>query len=343
VIGSRYRFRLRLACKRTGTFAFSTQSVSVPVSDELTLELFARNAESLDKATNFHIDGGGFPSADEARRAAEALRIRLQLLNAILRLGLNIPVEDTVSAQVSEDVKAKLKSEQNTTAVDSIWGVNVYPDDGLHIEYVLSGNAFVKPSDPSYILDGLKTIWGLDVSLDSVSEVALHILCLATQETSDKATFLTNYLALEQLIEREPRSNKAKAIISKFQDELRSAASIDNSLSEAEERSLIGALASLNEESFPSALTRWGRRIATPTEICGVTVPKFISACISARNKIAHHAEPETNIPLGQLANGLGKLVIDLVWTRNGLQAFTMTIPSSTVSVPPGGISIRVM
>ena len=338
-----YRFRLRLACKRTGTFAFATPSVSIPVSDGLTLELSARNAESLDEATNFHLDGGGFPSADEARRAAEALRIRLRLLNAILGLGLNIPADDKVSAQVSEEIKAKLKSEQNATVVDSIWGVSVYPDDGLHCEYVLSGNIVVKPNDPSYIAEGLRNIWGLEISLDSASEVALHILCLATQETSDKATFLTNYLALEQLVDREPRSNAARAIISRFQEELTSAATIDKSLSETEVRSLSGALASLDEESFPSALNRLGRRIATPTQICGSAVPKFLSACISARNKIAHRAEPETEIPLGELAKGLREFVLGLVWTRNGLPSFSMTTPPSAVSIPPGGMSIRVM
>ena len=338
-----YRFRLRLACKRPGTFAFSTPTVSVQVSDGLELEISARNAESLDEATNFHIDGGGFAGADEARRAAEALRTRLRLLNAILGLGLNIPVDDKVSAQVSEEIKAKVKSEQNGTVVDSIWGISVYPDDGLHFECVMSGNVIVKPSDPSYILEGLKTIWGLKVSLDAASEVALHILCLATQETSDKATFLTSYLALEQLVERNPRSTAARETIRRFQAELTSAAKIDKSLSDAEVRSLIGALASLNEESFPSALTRLGGRIAPSTPICGVTLSKFISACVSARNKIAHHAEPETEIPLVELAKGLREFVVSLVWTRNSLPSFTMTTPPSAVSIPPGGMSIRVM
>ena len=338
-----YRFRLRLACKRTGTFAFSTPTVSVQVSDGLELEISARNAESLDDATNFHIDGGGFADADEARRAAEALRTRLRLLNAILGLGLNIPVDDKVSAQVSQEIKDKLRSEQNATAVDSIWGVSVYPDDGLHFECFLSGNVVVKPSDPSYILEGLKTIWGFKVSLDAASEVALQILCLATQETSDKATFLTSYLALEQLVEREPRSTAAREAIRRFQAELTSAATVDKSLSDAEVRSLNGALGSLNKESFPSALTRLGGRIVAPTQICGVTLSKFISACVSARNGIAHHAEPETEIPLGELAKGLREFVVVLVWTRNSLPTFTMTTPPSAVSIPPGGMSIRVM
>ena len=78
-------------------FASEQPNVSVPVSDSLTLELAARNADSLDKATNYHIDAGGFDSVLAAREAAEALGIRLRLLNAILNLGLNIPIEDKMT------------------------------------------------------------------------------------------------------------------------------------------------------------------------------------------------------------------------------------------------------
>ncbi len=152
------------------------------MSERVTFEVLPRNAETLDRATNFHIDGVGFLSADEARAASEALRIRLRLLNAILGLGLNIPVGDKISGQVSQEIKNKVSLEQGATVVDSVWGAAIFPDDGLHFEYVLTGNIDVRPSDPTYILEGLKMLWSLDVNLDQQSEDALHILCLATQE-----------------------------------------------------------------------------------------------------------------------------------------------------------------
>jgi hypothetical protein len=323
---------------------FAKPVVQVEVSDALTLEIAARNAETLDAATNFHIDGTRFGSTEAATLAAEALRVRLRLLNAILGLGLNIPVGNQITSQVSQDIKNKLKSEQGATVLDSVWGAIAFPDDGHHFEYVVSGNMAVSPSDPQYLLEGLKKLWALDISLDEQSEDALQILCLATQETSDKAAFLTNYLALEQLIERRPRSDAAREVLQRFQKDLNELCT-DRShpLTPEEASSLIGVLGALNEESFSSALSRLGRQITKPAEICGLPVPKFLSACIQARNKIAHHAEPEMSIPLGELSKALREFVLMLVWTRNNLPDFTLNTPPSAVSIPPGGLSIRVM
>lgn len=339
-----FRFRLRIASKKGGKFAFEQQEVSIPVSESLTLELAARNADSLDKATNYHIDAGGFESERAAREAAEALRVRLRLLNAMLNLGLNIPTEDKITGQVSDEIKRGVNTDHGATAVDSIWGINVYPDDGLHFEYVLGGNIEVRPSDPAYILEGLKTLWPLEVSLDSTSETALHILGLATQETSDKASFLTCYLALEQLIDRKPRSEAARAQIRRFQKELVEMSAADpEAIAGPELQSLTGALAALNEESFSSALTRFGRSITAPAMIKGVTPQKFLSACIAARNKIAHNAEPSTEIAIGELVAGLREIVLGIIWTRNKLPPFSMTTPPSAISIPAGGMKIRVM
>lgn len=339
-----FRFRLRLASKQRGKFAFEQREVDIQISDFLTLELAARNAESLDQATNFHIDAGGFDSEPAAREAAEALRVRLRLLNAILNLGLNIPSEDRISGQVSEEIKKQVKEDHGATAIDSIWGVNVFPDDDSHFEYVMGGGIDVRPSDPSYIFEGLKKLWPLEISLDAPSEIALHILGLATQETSDKAGFLTCYLALEQLIDRKARSEAARSQIGKFQRDLTElSAAAPEAITNAELQSLKGALSALNEESFSSALARFGRTITAPALLKGVTPTKFFSACIDARNKIAHKAEPSTKIPLSELASGLREAVLGIIWTRNNLSPFSMATPPSAVNIPVGGIKIRVM
>ncbi|PKO40006.1 MAG: hypothetical protein CVU33_03170 [Betaproteobacteria bacterium HGW-Betaproteobacteria-6] len=339
-----FRFRLQFAARQPHKLPFPELEVQVKVSEGLTFEIAARNAESLDGATSFHIDATGFESAEKATLVADALRVRLRLLNAVLGLGLNIPVGDKVSAQVSEEIKNKLKSEQGATVVDSVWGASVFPDDGHHFEYVISGNVVVRPSSPEFLLEGIKILWNLDISLDKPSEDALQILCLATQETSDKAAFLTSYLALEELIERRPRSDIAREVLQHFVKELNGLADdTSHPLQPEEASSLVGTFRALSEESFSSALVRLGKQISQPTEICGMPIPKFLSACIDARNKIAHHAEPETKVPLVELSKSLREFVLMLIWTRNKLPNFTLNTPPSAVNIPQGGLSIRVM
>jgi hypothetical protein len=196
--------------------------------------------------------------------------VRLRLLNAVVGLGLNIPTGDSPSQQLSEDIKRNLKEEHEAIAIDSTWGVSIFPDDGRHFEYVLAGNLTVQPSDASYIVAALRILWSFEISLDQHSETALQILGLATLETSDKAAFLTSYLALEQLIERKPRNAASQALIHQFQAQVDKAATRKHSpLTEAEAKSLNGALAALKEESFSSALTRFVRSITAPTHIKG--------------------------------------------------------------------------
>jgi len=339
-----YKFRLRLATKHPHKFAFETTEESFILPDGLKLTLVARNAKSLDEATTFHIDGGGFPTEVEAKAAGEALRNKLRITNAILAFGLNIPVGDTPSASVSDEVKKNVASEHAGVVVDSVWGLLTFPDDGMHFEYVVGGNLQVRPSEPEYIFNVLKTLWSLDIRLDGQSEEALQILGLANLETSDKAAFLTTYLALEQLVERRPRSRVAKELIARFTAQLQRASKRKRSpISRAEMQSLSGSLSALREESFSSALTRLGRSLANPTHVQGIPVQRFLSACIEARNKIAHHAEPKTPYPLTQLTNGLREVAIGLVWTRNHLPQLTFSIPASAISAPPGSVAVRVL
>lgn len=339
-----YKFRLRLAAKHPRKFAFTTAEEAFEVADGLQLTLAARNANSLDQATTFHLDGGGFSTAAEARAAGESLRLKLRLLNAVLGLGLNVPVGDTRLAAVSEEVKQSVAAKHAGVVVDSIWGLQTFPDDGKHFEYVLIGNLEVRPSEPDYIFRALKAIWSTEVQLDSPSEEALQILGLANLETSDKAAFLTTYLALEQLVERRPRSTAAKQLVARFAEQLQSAASRKRApIPSPEAQSLRGALSALNEESFSSALARLGRSLTNPTQIQGVPVGRFFSACIDARNKIAHHAEPKPTYPLAQLTAGLREVAIGLIWTRNQLPPLTLNTPASSISAPAGSVAFRVL
>jgi hypothetical protein len=339
-----YRFRLRLAAKQIGKFDWTTQKHEVEVAPGLSLTLTARNADTLDKATNFHIDAGGFSSEEAATNAAEALRVRLRLLNAVLNLGLNIPVGNKVSASVSEEIKRELLAKQDVVVLDSVWGVMVYPDDGRHLEYVMGGNFSVRPSNTSYVLIALTSLWNMNIKLDAQSEVALHILCLATLEVSEKTAFLTNYLALEQLIDRKPRSDAAKALIETFKEQiLKAQAQEVKPMTDDEAKSLSGAIAALTEESFRSALLRFAAKLKNVDDIHGMTPQRFFSTCISARNKIAHNAEPSTEVPLGELAAGLRQVVLSLIWTRNELPSLTINTPASKVEIGEGGFQIRVM
>jgi len=339
-----YRFRLRVAAKQEGKFAFDARVTSLNLTDELILDLVARNADTLAKATAFHFEAGGFACEELARLAGERLRLRLRLLNAILGLGINVPIGDSTSGSVSTAIKETALKDHDAVAIDSVWGLTTFPDDGRHFEYVFGGNLNVRPSDPSYVMTALKTVWGLDVHLDQSSEEALQILGLATLESSEKAAFLTSYLALEQLIQRKVRSAQALELVARFQRHVSKASRRKRApLIKSDAASLAGSLAALTEESFPSALRRFAARLSEPKELKGRPLRSFLSACIDARNRIAHHASLDPAIPLNDLAAGLREFVLGLIWMRNQMPALSIAIPPSAVTAPAGTIAMRVL
>ncbi|MGO9916895.1 MAG: hypothetical protein ACLQIB_19620 [Isosphaeraceae bacterium] len=250
------RFRLTFHHSSPGFFRFDEQSVPLDLGDELTLNLTARDADTLAKAKRFHIEGRGFASEEAARSVGERLRLRLRVLNSLLGLGITVPVVDSRRAAVADAVKEKVRRETGGVIVDTIEGLAVISDDPDHFEQVVAGGASVYPSDPAYVLTALAVVWPVEMQLDERAEDALEILGVATTELSPRAKFLTTYLALERMIDRLTRSEAAQKLIEELQDRVQ-----ESALDGGDKKSLVSSLGNLREQSFRTALPFFGASI----------------------------------------------------------------------------------
>ncbi len=116
-------------------------------------ELRARDSDTLENAKKFHIEGRGFSDEAAARVCGERLRVRLRVLNAMLALGITVPLVDSTSGGVSTVIKKDVFEKIGGVALDTIVGLGVFPDDDKHFEYVISGDIDVYPSKPDFLLD----------------------------------------------------------------------------------------------------------------------------------------------------------------------------------------------
>lgn len=326
-----FKFRLKVATKREGVFRFATAVETFVLPDGIQLSVVARDAELLENATSFHFEAGGFETKALATDAGEALRVKLGFLNARLGLGINIPVGNTPASTVGIS-EAEIAREVGCIAIGGVWGLNVFPDDGRHVEVFIAGRLNARPNDPMYVFRALQTIWPAPTTLDAASELALQILNIATLETSEKAAFLTSYLALEQLVERRPRSAVAQDLLVRFQRQIDKAAGRKyKPLTKAEATSLKGAL-QFGPESFPTALARLARQLGDRPPVQGMTVKKFFSTCVKVRNGLSHDAQLIPSVPLQQLIEGLRETVLGLIWGRNQLPDLVFQTPASSVA-----------
>ena len=335
-------FRLTLNHKTPGLFRFDTESTTVELEGGQVLRLFARNANTLAEATSFHFEGCGFIDELTARQVGEWLRLRLRVLNALLGLGIYVPLQDSTSTNVLPIVKDEIRKNHGAVVLDTIQGLAVFPDNDMHFEYVVSGQGDVYPSDPTYVFKALQKIWDLNITLDQRTEDALHILNLAEIETSPRAKFLTTYLALETLIQPEQRGEPAIALLEEF-TVLIDKAKQDKRLNGRDADSLKGSLARLHERSFPSALMEFLGGVQSPTEIKGQPIRKFFSKCIDIRNSIAHNASVDPNLNLDEFSRGIREFALGIIWTFHQIPSILIDVPASTVSIPSGGLTIRVV
>lgn len=322
-----YRFRLTFHHHSTGLFRFEENSLPLVMDDGTELTLVARDADELRNAAKFHFDSAGYPNEQKAREAGERLRSRLKVINCALGLGMTIPTVDGNSGFVSEEIKEKAQK-SGGVLLDTIVGLKIYPDDGTHLEFVSAGKIKAYPSDPLYVLKGLKQIWDIDIKYDDQAGDALEILSLATKETSPKTKFLTTYLAMERLIETEPRTDSAQLLIDNFIEQVKK-----SHLKREEVDSLVGSLGHLKRQSFSSAFSGFAKRISNPKEINGTPVQKFVSECISARNRIAHNATENEILDLNGLTKGLREMVLGIIWTRNKIPVFSIQVPADQVNI----------
>lgn len=337
-----HRFRLRLASGRPGVLTIAEPHLSFQVAG-MSLVLAARNAATLKDATSFHIDAGGFESAAAAREAAERLRVRIRVLNALTNLGINAP-DDGVDQQTSAEVKAQVLAKSGGVLLDGNLGVLVYPDDGRHAEGFITARLEVTPADFAFVFEGLEQLWGIDVGMDEKSLLSLQLLGASTFQPSASAAFLTCYLALQQLIATNRRRSEVVEEIDAFARKIEdlAAATSDEKLAR-DLKSLRGSLDRLHDESFGSALRRYAARLEDEVEYCGMRLEDFLRLCVKTRNDLAHDAAPATKIPIEHMAQALRQFTLSVLWTRNKLTSFTLQTPPSRITLPAGGMQFRVM
>jgi hypothetical protein len=322
-----YKFRLVFYHSRPGFFRIDDKSIDYSLSEDLVVHVVPRDSDSLISASKYHIECGGFSTSQDAENCGEKLRNHLRMLNCMLDLGLSIPIIDGKSGSVSNGVKEKIRK-NGGELIDTIVGLHVFPDDGSHFEHVASGKMNVFPSDPYYVLKGLKDSWNHTFELNENASEVLEILNISVREASPKVKYLATYLAMEQIIKRKMRSEKAQGLIDRFIQQAN-----DSDLPESEKESLAGALGYLKEQSFSSGFTSFAKRIISPKTINNISVTKFVSECIKLRNKIAHNVAIESMPKIEEYTKHLRNMAMSILWVEYRLPNLSVYRPADQIEM----------
>ncbi len=331
----KYKFRLVFFHSRPGFFRIDKESLDYPLSEKLVVQVVPRDSDNLRNASKYHMECSGFYSFQEAQNCGEKLRTHLRMLNCMLDLGLSSPSVDGKSGSVSEGIKNEVRK-GGGELLDTIVGLHVYPDDDKHFEHVASGKMNVFPSDPYYVLKGLKDSWDNTFELNENASEVLEILNISVRETSPKVKYLATYLAMEQILERKMRSEGAQELIDKFIQ-----LTNNSELPKEEKESLSGSLGYLKEQSFSSAFSSFSMRITSPKTINQMPVTKFVSECIKLRNKIARNVAIDSMPNIEEYTRLLRNMAMSILWAENDFPNISVYRPADQIEVQK--MEIRVL
>jgi hypothetical protein len=322
-----YKFRLTAHTRTRGLFHLNEPSISVELPGVGELTLAPRDADTLDQATKYHFDCGGFPNADVAGECGEKLRQSLRFLTAILDLTLVVPSEDRETGQVHDDIKKPIRDEGGDL-LNTRTGLSVYPDDGKHLEFVASGEGIVRTSDPSFILNTVRDFWPIDIHIDDASLRAIEILSLSAAEASDTTKFLLTYLAIEQLIPRNDLGKDAIELLESLRELVNASVLTDD-----EKTPMLSFLSNLGQESFRTAFKKYVARIEQPADVNGIPLSDLVSRSVDLRNRVAHHITEAYTTEIQTVTRALRQFAISAIWTSNRLPPITIDRPADTIRI----------
>lgn len=330
MIAPTYKARLIFAARAPGLLNWESPTHSWTLPSGHQAELRARPDGPLAEATEYHIDIGGFTSAEQACATGEQLRAAVRLANAVLGLGLNIPTitQESPRARVSAEHKEKVRREYGATIVDCVFGLNVLREDEA-LEAVVKGYITTRPKDSGYVLDTAAQLWGLEDSLDDASIIACELLNTAARDPSARSAFLVSFLALDVLLERRQRPEETQQVLGALRKTID-----DSHLPDSEKNRLRSRIGDLQHTSLTAEIDRFVAAGSNADMIVqGEPLATFLSACTDLRHRLAHPpkpgagALPVSEAELNKRRAGLREIVLNLVWARNGLPDVRIDYP----------------
>jgi hypothetical protein len=246
------------------------------------------SSEGLDRAEHIAIIGRGYSDEDDAWAAAK--RWRGYVERGFARV--NFP------ADFGDRAPAGGFTEYGLEAAEAARGRRVLNDDHatVFLEDPWPLFARVGPLEltvgrtKSAVLAAIDTAAKLDLQVPDHHALAYDLFSASFWQPSEDSRFMMLMMALETMLEAEPRSEATQAHIDNLVSLTQSA-----DLPETERSSIVGALDSLREESISQA----GRRLASTLgerRYNGRTPMQFFNDCYAIRSGLAHGHSPRPSV-----------------------------------------------
>ena len=305
-----YSFRIQfIFAKQKGIKSEDIQYQIIPSRFVLPCILRSiRNDEKIEDAEELVIESSRYKTIDDATKSGEIVIDALLLALASLKMGADVGLKPSSSVITDQGIKY-FEAQTNNRVLQGGLGLKVYETEPRPI--------FMKPSVIYKVLNPIsKLVEALNYAIENPrtlsdkEKIALQLFNTSFFENAIEARFLTLIMAIEVLLEFQPRPE----IVQTHINNLINLTENNESIEKAQKDSLIGSLKWLLNESINQA----GRRVAN-AKLNGklyndMTPTKFFTHCYDLRCKLVHGSVPfPSSNEIGALLSQLEIFVSDLL------------------------------
>lgn len=265
----------------------------------------ADNKKSLNKSNRFHIVGGPYDSVEEAQNAAESTRLSLYYFAAQNKRGFNLGKYEP-SGGLTSAGEEHFEKIYGAPVINDKLGITIFEAEPNPLFTRFDVRAKLSRSTDAFI-QSLQKSFGKYTFLSDKADLSVELFSMSYFESSINARFLTLFMALEVLLERENRSNATNSLIYQFVDSAKKSALPDN-----EKNSLIRGLELLKEESIGQAARKNAGNLLGENRYLSLKPKQFFNKAYELRNELIHTGKIDDN-KLREIISEFEKFVGDLL------------------------------
>jgi hypothetical protein len=302
-----FRIRFRVAGTRLNITAPSWES-TYPGSGQVVHLISQPDGTPIVEANSLVLKSSGWPDEDSARLAGERAHRAFALTFAKLGIGADYGRRGP-GMQFFDSFLESLSREHGRPVLADRHGLMVFETDPPPLFITGSGQGVVG-TPPENLARVLPRAFEFTRPFSEKENLALDLYNASFFESSIEARFLTLVVAVEVLLEPQPKSEAGRHHVEELLGLTRAAKHIP----QEERQSLMSTLGWMKTESIGQAGKRLARERLGEREYNGMKAPNFFSHVYDIRSKKVHGTlPPPSNDDIGAVVHPLQTFVRDLL------------------------------
>lgn len=320
--GPYFRFRLRFRIEQIGMLrSLEDQPKRVFLEWQgRKLAFMAVHGETFGKTDTFELSAGGYSTSEEARLAADQLRLALLTVGMVVGQGLGVAAPRTLASSIERpemsakfdcedkplDVPAQMVSSRSDFVI-----IEQPAEDTDYVNFEAGGMILNETVSPTGLFSVCDEVMSATSYFNAHQRMVLELFNAAYFENSLEARFLTWMLAMEAVLETRPRPPRIVDVVANMRELLaqcRQHLTADGGLSDDERISLDGLKTTLKHaenESISQGMRRIAREAAGQAMFHERSAESFMKYCYDVRSMLVHSGT------VGKYEQDFGKIVTE--------------------------------